>query len=742
MELDKLLNKSQAEAVSYCDGPQLVIAGAGSGKTRVLTYKIAYLIENGYNPRNILALTFTNKASREMKSRIADIVGAEKARMLWMGTFHSIFLRILRIEHEAIDFPADFIVYDTSDSKSMIQDIVKSMGLDEKVYKPNVVLGRISNAKNHLISPSAYEQNFDIINANRVENLGALHKIYRVYWERCKMAGVMDFDDILVYTYMLLSSNQEIAQKYQTLFRYILVDEYQDTNYAQHSIMMLLTKMHHNICVVGDDAQSIYSFRGANIDNILTFKNVYPETKVFKLEQNYRSTQNIVDAANSLIANNRRQIPKKTFSERDKGNPITVYSSYSDIEEGAVIANKIKYLCNRGYQYKDCAILYRTNSQSRIFEEALRKSLVPYKIYGGMSFYQRKEIKDITAYFRYVCNHNDEEAFRRIINYPKRGIGLTSVAKISYIAAENGISSWDVLCDMDSYAPELSKALKAKLNSFVMMINEMSLHTEDAYVAGKDIVYKSGIMAEIGSTNDAESKDKIENIEELISGMHNFCQERIEEGDEKIRLIDFLSEISLITDQDEENPEDINKVTLMTAHAAKGLEYDNVFIVGMEERLFPSAMCGDNPREIEEERRLFYVAMTRAKDNCFLSFAKTRFRFGKMEFCTPSRFITDISPEYIHYHGTNEMEMNDRKVIVKTAPSLKRISSPRQTVAQHSAPSGNAAYMPGQKVRHARFGIGIVKNCTDDGDNARATIEFENIGEKQLLLKYAKLELI
>lgn len=742
MELDKLLNNSQLGAVTYCDGPQLVIAGAGSGKTRVLTYKIAYLIENGYNPGNILALTFTNKASREMKSRIADIVGVEKARRLWMGTFHSIFLRILRIEHEAIGFPSDFIVYDTADSKGMIQDIIKGMGLDDKVYKPNLVLGRISNAKNHLISPSAYEQNFDIVNANRIENLNALHKIYRMYWEKCKKAGVMDFDDILVYMYMLLSSNPEISQKYQNAFKYILVDEYQDTNYAQHSIIMLLTKAHHNICVVGDDAQSIYSFRGANIENILTFKNVYPETRVFKLEQNYRSTQNIVDAANSLIANNRNQIPKKTFSERDRGNPITVYSSYSDIEEGAVIANKIRYLCNRGYDYKDCAILYRTNSQSRIFEEALRKSLVPYKIYGGMSFYQRKEIKDITAYFRYVCNHNDEEAFRRIINYPKRGIGLTSVSKISSIAAENGISSWDVLCDLDSYAPDVSKALKTKLNSFVTMINEMSLHMEDAYIAGKEIVYKSGIMTEIGNANDAESKDKIGNIEELVNGMYNFCQERIEEGDDKIRLIDFLSEISLITDQDEENPEDINKVTLMTVHAAKGLEYANVFIVGMEERLFPSAMCGDNPREIEEERRLFYVAMTRAKDNCFLSFAKTRFRFGKMEFCTPSRFITDISPEYIHYHGTNEMEMSDRKVIVKPSPSLKKISVSKDSLSDVASDMGTAYYKTGQKVRHSRFGIGTVISCSGDGDNARATIEFENIGEKQLLLKYAKLELI
>ena len=484
MDLCDYLNESQAEAVAYCDGPELVIAGAGSGKTRVLTYKVAYLIEEkGYLPYNILALTFTNKAANEMKSRIADIVGAERAKQLWMGTFHSIFLKILKIEHEAIGFSADLIVYDTSDSKSMIHSIIKEMGLDDKTYKPGVVLGRISNAKNHLISPSAYENNYDLINADRGAGLGALCRIYRTYWDRCKASGIMDFDDILVYTYILLSSNEEIADKYRRRFKYILVDEYQDTNFVQHSIMLQLTKSHHNICVVGDDAQSIYSFRGANIENILSFRESYPETKLFKLECNYRSTGYIVDAANSLIANNRKQLKKKVFSNREMGNPIAVMPAYSDIEEGMIVAHKVKSLCRKGYGYKDCAILYRTNAQSRIFEETLRKFSIPYKIYGGLSFYHRKEIKDVTAYFRFVCNHYDEEAFRRIINYPKRGIGPATVNNIFNIAGDNRVGVWDVITDIDSYAPDMSKATKTKIKSFADMITGMSEFVDNAYEA-------------------------------------------------------------------------------------------------------------------------------------------------------------------------------------------------------------------------------------------------------------------
>lgn len=738
MDLCDYLNESQAEAVAYCDGPELVIAGAGSGKTRVLTYKVAYLIEEkGYLPYNILSLTFTNKAANEMKSRIADIVGADRAKQLWMGTFHSIFLKILKIEHEAIGFSADLIVYDTSDSKSMIHFIIKEMGLDDKTYKPGVVLGRISNAKNHLISPSAYENNYDLINADRHAGLGALCRIYRTYWDRCKASGIMDFDDILVYTYILLSSNEEIADKYRRRFKYILVDEYQDTNFVQHSIMLQLTKSHHNICVVGDDAQSIYSFRGANIENILSFRESYPETKLFKLECNYRSTGYIVDAANSLIANNRKQLKKKVFSNREMGNPIAVMPAYSDIEEGMIVAHKVKSLCRKGYGYKDCAILYRTNAQSRIFEETLRKFSIPYKIYGGLSFYQRKEIKDVTAYFRFVCNHYDEEAFRRIINYPKRGIGPATVNNIFNIAGDNRVGVWDVITDIDSYAPDMSKATKTKIKSFADMITGMSEFVDNAYEAGINIVRQSGIMKEFADNN-PENEEKRKNLEELVNGMASFYNERLEEDNEAAGLIDFLSTISLLTDQDEDNSL-ADRITLMTVHAAKGLEFANVFIVGLEENLFPSQLSYGNQRELEEERRLFYVALTRAKDNCFLSYAKSRFRFGKMEFSAPSRFVSEISPEYLNYDGIDgKPAFEERKVVVRPDISaMKKISS-RGKAAPASGLS--AEFHDGQRVKHARFGLGTVKCCEDEGDNARAVIEFDNFGEKTLLLKYAKLE--
>ncbi|EXY21755.1 ATP-dependent helicase, partial [Bacteroides fragilis] len=636
------LNESQRAAVLYGDGPSLVIAGAGSGKTRVLTYKIAYLLENGYNPWNILALTFTNKAAREMKERIARQVGEQRARFLWMGTFHSVFSRILRAEASHIGFTSQFTIYDSADSKSLIRSIIKEMGLDEKTYKPGSVQARISNAKNHLVSPSGYAANKEAYEGDLAAKMPAIRDIYSRYWERCRQAGAMDFDDLLVYTYILFRDFPDVLARYREQFRYVLVDEYQDTNYAQHSIVLQLTKENQRVCVVGDDAQSIYSFRGADIDNILYFTKIYPDTKVFKLEQNYRSTQTIVRAANSLIEKNERQIPKEVFSEKERGEAIGVFQAYSDVEEGDIVTNKIAQLRREhDYEYSDFAILYRTNAQSRVFEEALRKRGMPYKIYGGLSFYQRKEIKDIIAYFRLVVNPNDEEAFKRIINYPARGIGDTTVGKIITAATDNNVSLWTALCEPITYGLSINKGTHTKLQDFRALIEQFmaDVTVKNAYEIGTEIIRQSGIINEVCQDNSPENLSRKENIEELVNGMNDFCAMRQEEGNTNVSLIDFLSEVSLLTDQDSDKEGDGEKVTLMTVHSAKGLEFRNVFVVGMEENLFPSGMAGDSPRAMEEERRLFYVAITRAEEHCFLSFAKTRFRYGKMEFGSPSRFL-------------------------------------------------------------------------------------------------------
>ena len=646
----KELNESQCAAVTYNDGPSLVIAGAGSGKTRVLTYKIAYLLENGYNPWNILALTFTNKAAREMKERIARQVGAERARYLWMGTFHSIFSRILRAEAQYIGFTSQFTIYDTADSKSLLRSIIKEMGLDEKTYKPGTVQARISNAKNHLVTPTGYAANKEAYESDMAVKMPAIRDIYTRYWERCRQAGAMDFDDLLVYTYILFRDYPEVLARYQDQFRYILVDEYQDTNYAQHSIVLQLTKENQHVCVVGDDAQSIYSFRGADIDNILYFTKTYPNTKVFKLEQNYRSTQTIVCAANSLIEKNERQIRKAVFSEKEKGEAIGVFQAYSDVEEGDIVANKVAELRREyHYGYADFAILYRTNAQSRIFEEALRKRSMPYKIYGGLSFYQRKEIKDVIAYFRLVVNPNDEEAFKRIINYPARGIGDTTVGKIISAATDHGVSLWSTLCEPLTYGLNINKGTHTKLQGFRALIEGFITDQADknAYEIGVDIIRQSGIMNDVCQDTSPENLSRKENIEELVNGMNDFCALRQEEGNPNISLTDFLSEIALLTDQDSDKADDGEKITLMTVHSAKGLEFKNVFVVGLEENLFPSGMVGDSPRALEEERRLFYVAITRAEEHCYLSFAKTRFRYGKMEFGSPSRFLRDIDIHYL-----------------------------------------------------------------------------------------------
>ncbi len=776
------LNEGQRNAVLYNDGPSLVIAGAGSGKTRVLTYKIAYLLENGYQPWNILALTFTNKAAREMKERIARQMGPERARHLWMGTFHSMFLRILHVEAGHIGFTSQFTIYDTADSKSLIRSIIKEMGLDEKVYKPGMVQARISNAKNHLVSPAGYANNKEAYEGDRAAKVPALRDIYQRYWERCRRADAMDFDDLLFYTFLLFRDHPEVLARYQEQFRYILVDEYQDTNFAQHSIVLQLAKNHQHVCVVGDDAQSIYSFRGADIDNILYFTKVYPDTKVFKLEQNYRSTQTIVRAANSLIEKNQWQIRKEVFSEKEKGEAIGVYQAYSDVEEGDIVVNKIAELRReKRYAYSDFAILYRTNAQSRIFEEAMRKRSMPYRIYGGLSFYQRKEIKDVIAYFRLIVNPNDEEAFKRIINYPARGIGDTTVGKIIAAATGHNVSLWTVLCEPLAYGLNFNKGTVGKLQAFRELISAFITDAaeKNAYEIGADIIRQSGIINDVCQDNSPENLSRKENIEELVNGMSDFCAQRQEEGNPNVLLGDFLSEVSLLTDQDSDKDGDDEKITLMTVHSAKGLEFKNVFVVGMEENLFPSGMVGDSPRALEEERRLFYVAITRAEEHCFLSYAKTRFRYGKMEFGSPSRFLKDIDIRFLRlpqdagmfrrveeeaaafrrenargfapdredapYGGKERVSVRPKQqIIAPTVPrNLKRVAPSANTASTSPSAGGSAnRVQQGQLIEHERFGLGEVLKVEGEGDNAKATIRFKNAGDKQLLLRFARFKVL
>ena len=778
------LNDSQRAAVLYNEGPSLVIAGAGSGKTRVLTYKIAHLLDLGYEPWSILSLTFTNKAAREMKERIARKVG-ERARYLWMGTFHSIFSRILRIEAQAIGFTSNFTIYDSSDSKSLLKSIIKEMQLDDKTYKPGTIQSRISNAKNHLVLPDAYASNSSVIRADADAKVPSTHAIYRRYWERCRQSDAMDFDDLLVYTYILFRDHPEIRQKYADQFRYVLVDEYQDTNFAQHSIVLQLTEQNQRVCVVGDDAQSIYSFRGANIENILKFTQVYKGAKLFKLEQNYRSTQTIVRAANSLIEKNREQIRKEVFSEKAQGEPIGVFNAYSDVEEGEIVVNKIKQLHLReDYSYNDFAVLYRTNAQSRIFEEALRKRGLPYKIYGGLSFYQRKEIKDVIAYFRLAVNPNDEEAFKRIINYPARGIGDTTLNKIVGAAVFHGVSLWTVLCEPLTYGLNFNKGTHSKLQGFreLMELFIRDVQEKDAYEVGSTIVRQSGIMNEIYQDRTPENLSRQENIEELVNGIHDFCATRHEEGNEHVALTDYLSEVSLLTDQDSDKEGDGEKITLMTIHSAKGLEFKNVFVVGLEENLFPSPMSMDSVRGLEEERRLFYVAITRAEEHCYLSFAKSRFRFGKTELSSPSRFLKDIDVRFLSLpqgeqvarrvdeeasrfrasqqsspysqsslFGTRQQPMTPRfadpSSRMHTAPSVqqeerrfKKVSSiaPSRPAASPSVGS----LQVGHVIEHERFGIGKVVEVVGSGENCKATVRFRNAGEKQLLLKFARFKIV
>ena len=827
MDLLNDLNEAQRAAVEYIDGPSLVIAGAGSGKTRVLTYKIAYLLNQGMKPWSIMALTFTNKAAREMKERIGRLVGDDLSQHLYMGTFHSIFSRILRAEAEHIGFNNNFTIYDEADSRSLIKAIVKEMGLDDKSYKPAAVHARISMAKNNLVSAESYASDAAILEQNKRAQMPELGKIFVAYVQRCRQANAMDFDDLLVLTHRLFREHEEIRQKYAARFDYILVDEYQDTNHVQMSIVMQLCKEKLRVCAVGDDSQSIYSFRGANIDNILNYQKQLKGTRLFKLEQNYRSTQTIVKAANSLIKNNRNQIKKDVYSENAVGEKLQYKPAYSDKEEAVIVAKDIKRIKRQDdCEYHDFAILYRTNAQSRSFEEEFRKQGIPYRIYGGLSFYQRKEIKDIIAYFRLVANPDDEEAIKRIINYPARGIGATTVMKIADCAHQNQVSFWEVIGEPAHYGLNVNKGTLAKLDNFRLLISSFieRSHTTDVYELGDAIIKESGISQDIMSGRDADDLARQENLEEFLSGMSAFVEERREEGrmDEAF-LTDYLQDVALLTDADSEGAKDEPRVSLMTVHAAKGLEFATVFIVGLEENIFPSPLAAMSVRELEEERRLLYVAITRAEKHCILTNAKNRFRYGKMEFDNPSRFIDEIDSSLIeaqdemggsYFGGGSSYDRSasygerssygggygkrmpwDQKRRIsdrdEDVPEWKRVtsqfrpdpkpasdtssssSSSRESLssgnfksvraldAAHrilgnnrsssvsstssvssSAGSSFGALKEGCKIEHQRFGVGVVRKIEGQGENAKATVEFQNSGVKQLLLKYAKYTIL
>ena len=803
MDLLNDLNDAQRAAVEYIDGPSLVIAGAGSGKTRVLTYKIAYLLSQGMKPWSIMALTFTNKAAREMKERIGKLVGDDLAQHLYMGTFHSIFSRILRAEAEHIGFNNNFTIYDESDSRSLLKAIIKEMGLDDKAYKPAAVHARISMAKNNLVTAESYDSDPAILEQNKRAKMPAIGKIYVAYVQRCRQANAMDFDDLLMLTFQLFREHEEIRQKYAGRFDYILVDEYQDTNHVQMSIVMQLCKEKLRVCAVGDDSQSIYSFRGANIDNILNYQKQLPGTQLFKLEQNYRSTQTIVEAANSLIHHNRNQIQKEVFSKNDKGEKIQYKPAYSDKEEALIVAKNIQRIKRQDdCGYDQFAILYRTNAQSRSFEEEFRKQGIPYRIYGGLSFYQRKEIKDIIAYFRLVANPDDEEAFKRIINYPARGIGATTVTKIADCAHQNQVSFWEVIGNIEHYGLNVNKGTQTKLENFRLLISSFidRSHTLDVYELGDAIIRESRISEDIMSGKNADDLARQENLEEFLSGMQTFVAGRQEEGRmDEAYLTDYLQDVALLTDADSEGEKDEPRVSLMTIHAAKGLEFATVFVVGLEENIFPSPLAAVSVRELEEERRLLYVAITRAEKHCILTNAKNRFRYGKMEFDNPSRFIDEIDASLIEggeetpessfgggrssyggygseggYGGRMPWDrdrsgyrrdyQNAKPVasqfIADPKPSFKsvravnavhrimgdtaRSSSVASTgsSASHASVASSGSLTEGCRIEHQRFGIGTVLKIEGTGENTKATVEFQNAGTKQLLLKFAKFTIL
>ena len=803
MNLLEDLNESQRLAVEYCDGPSLVIAGAGSGKTRVLTYKIAWLLEQGMKPWNILALTFTNKAAREMKERIGRLVGQERASRLYMGTFHSIFSHILRVEAEHLGYNGNFTIYDETDSRSLLKAVIKEMGLDEKAYKPATVHNRISMAKNHLIMAHEYGQRRELVERDINTKMPAISQIFLNYQNRCKQSNAMDFDDLLTLTYTLFNEHEDIRRKYAERFQFVLVDEYQDTNSVQQRIVLQLTKDHQHVCVVGDDAQSIYGFRGANIDNILDFQQMFQGTKLFKLEQNYRSTQRIVQAANSLIKKNERQIPKDVYSRNDEGERVILKEAYSDREEASIVCNEIKRLMRKeNTDYNDFAILYRTNAQSRAFEDEMLKQGISYRVYGGLSFYQRKEIKDIIAYFRMVVNPNDEEAFKRIVNYPTRGIGATTVTKIAACANACGVSLWTVVSNPALFSLDVNKGTLTKLDAFRLLIEGFikRFEADDAYQLGHDIITESGISKDLYGDNSPEAVARQENLEEFLAGLQDFVESRKEEGRlDEITLRDYLQEVSLLTDLDSDgNEEERRKVTLMTVHSAKGLEFPTVFVVGLEENIFPSPLSTNSKRELEEERRLLYVAITRAEKHCYLTYAKSRWRYGHMEFSSPSRFLRDIDSSLIaddsgaaeqsrrssygsgsrfentlfgdgrRFQNSNPVASQFRadpkpreavhreepprdpfspsfkRTLAASGGNLRRISSvvnhtPASASRPLAAPSG---LQEGQTIEHERFGIGTVVKLEGTGENQKATVQFRNSGTKQLLLKFARFKVI
>lgn len=756
------LNDSQRVAVEHIYGPCMVIAGAGSGKTRVLTYRIAYMIEQGIDPFNIMALTFTNKAAKEMSGRIGRIVGSSEAKSITMGTFHSVFSRILRYNSDRIGFPNNFTIYDTQDSKSLIKDIIKELQLDDKTYKTSGVFGRISAAKNNLISSEAYCSNDEIQAEDRMSRRPELGRIYTRYVNRCQKAGAMDFDDLLYFTNVLLTDHPDVMHFYQQKFKYILVDEYQDTNYAQYLIVKKLAAAYENLCVVGDDAQSIYSFRGANIENILNFRKDYPDFTLYKLEQNYRSTQNIVDAANSVIKRNQDQIKKHVWTENIQGKPISVVRTLTDNEEGRVIAHKIFNLKQSVVEsFNDFAVLYRTNKQSRSFEEALRKLNIPYKIYGGLSFYQRKEIKDVIAYFRLTANAHDEEAMKRVINYPKRGIGKTSVENVIISAGRHGVSMWDVMNDFQTYPTDISASTKNKIVEFVTMIKSFQAEVNkiDAYTLAEHIIKSSGIFQELIDEKEKgpEEVERIQNMEELLAGMKEFS--KVTDDDELKTLADFLMDVSLLTDADQEKTEDRNHVSLMTIHSSKGLEYPHVFIVGMEENLFPSQMSISSRSDLEEERRLFYVAITRAMESCTLSYAGSRFLWNQGIKCEPSRFIDEIDPQFVHFEtpvrsqqgrslmgGNREVHgsggLNPKLNLAQSHPSLKSLNEVQSRPSNPNNQEDFSQIMVGTNIEHNRFGKGKVTQIEGTGADKKAVIFFPHHGSKTVLLKFANLKVI
>jgi len=759
------LNETQRLAVENYKGPTLVIAGAGSGKTRVLTYRIAHLLRNGVHPAKILALTFTNKAAKEMKERIAKIVGETVAKSLWMGTFHSIFARILRFESDFTGFPSTFTIYDNSDSVSLIKKIIKDLNLDEKRYKPSEVYNRISKAKNELLTYKIY-QNSALAGDDRQAQRPEIGRIYQIYAERCAKSSVMDFDDLLLNINILFEKNPVVLQKYQKRFEFILVDEYQDTNTAQYMILKRLAHSHHNICAVGDDSQSIYAFRGAKIENILNFQKDYPENKIIKLEQNYRSTKNIVEAANAVIAKNKRRIPKIVFTENEMGTPIKVIEASSDLEEGYIVVNNItQYTQRELFKYMDYAILYRTNAQSRIFEEHLRKSGIPYKIYGGLSFYQRKEIKDMLAYFRLVINNNDEEALRRIINYPKRGIGDTTFAKIEQTAVENTSTVWNVLVNPAHFGLQISGGAALKIKEFINMIHSFSVKAKeaDAFKIAMEIARASGVLKDLFEDKSPESQSRHENVQELINGIKEFTNDLIK-NDEEATLARYMEDVSLMTNDDNQKDENPDKVVLMTIHSAKGLEFNNVFVVGLEEGLFPSQMSAFSIQDLEEERRLFYVAITRAKKNLYLSSAKSRTRWGEFVYCTASRFMSEIDEQFLERSrdGIETFESRKKPELIDKRPELssQKTNMQRQQVVQQLANHENKIYKnnpeisanfkadhpskikAGVNVEHQKFGTGTVMKIEGTMPNSKAIIHFQAAGEKTLLLKFAKLRVV